>query len=251
MPHIFEPAVESLEKVPAPFHPFYKKDEAQGKFVMDPDIFGHLDNSGLRKALDTERTNAKEFGKIKDAWTKVGESPEAVLTKLQELQEAVTKKDGSAGAFEKYKQEVDALMKQKDLDNSAKLTKMQATLETYLVEAEAAKIIADAKGSPALLMPHIKGCAKVVEENGKYVVRVVDAEGEPRYAAATGAHMTLSDLVGELKAHAEFGKAFEPSGTQGGGMRPGSSGSPRSTVMDPSKLSSVDKIAAGLNQQTR
>lgn len=251
MPHIFEQTVEAIEKVPAPFQPFYKKDEATGKFAMDPDIFGHLDNSGLRKALDTERGNAKEFGKIKDAWAKVGESPEAVLTKLQELQEAVTKKDGSAGAFEKYKLEVDGIMKQKDADNATQLAKMRTTLETYLVDAEATKIIADAKGSPALLMPHIRGCAKVVEENGKYVVRVVDAEGEPRYAAATGAHMTLSDLVGELKAHAEFGKAFEASGTQGSGMRPGGAGSHKGTVVDPSKMSSVDKIAAGLNQQAR
>lgn len=247
MPHIFVPQVDSLDAVPAPFHGLYAKNDS-GKFVMDPETFKHVDPAGYQSALDKERKVAKEALKALEPWKALGDDPTKISEELTALKEQIAKGDKSAaGQFDKYKQEVTALHAQEIAKRDEANANMQRTLESYLVESEASRILAEAKGSPALLMPHIKGSVKVLSENGKYVVRVVDAEGDPRISAQTGNPLTLSELVNELKSHAEFGKAFEPSGTTGSGTRPGMAGTARNPG-DASKLSATEKIARGLNQ---
>jgi 2-oxoglutarate dehydrogenase complex dehydrogenase (E1) component-like enzyme len=52
---------------------------------------------------------------------------------------------------------------------------LSAALERRLIDAEATSAIAAAKGSPKVLLPHIKSHVKVVEEDGEFVVHVVDS----------------------------------------------------------------------------
>jgi hypothetical protein len=247
MPHIFKPQVDSLDAVPAPFQQHYKKTEA-GNFAMDPEVFELVNPTGFQTALDKERAAAKAAAKALEPWRGLGEDPNAIAAELNRLKEEVAKKDSTSGQFEKYKQEVAALHATQLAEKDKSVSAMQQSLESYLIEAEAGRILAEAKGSAALLMPHIKSSVKVFNEGGKYVVRVVDSEGDPRISAQTGTAMSIADLVNELKNHNEFGKAFDPSGTTGSGTRPGNAGTPR-TQVDASKLTPTEKIALALTRQ--
>jgi Skp family chaperone for outer membrane proteins len=248
MVFIFKKTVADVaSEVPAPLQPLYVKDEATGAFVLPDETFAHVDPAGYQSALDKERAAAKSATKALEPWKVLGDDPAKIQQDLQHLKEELAKKDTTAGQFEKFKTEVGTLHQQELSARDQKILAMQASLETHLVEAEATRELAAAHGSAALLMPQIQRSAKVINENGKYVVRIVDSEGDPRINAATGTYMTLSELVSELKGHAEFGKAFDATGQQGSGMRPGPAGNPRQQV-DVSKLSPVDKIARALSQ---
>lgn len=245
MPFIFKKQVTDINEVPVPLQSLYQRGDTG--YSLPDDVFQHVDPAGFQSALDKERKAAKEAAKALEPWKGLGEDPAAIQAEIAKLKEEAAKKDTSAGQFEKFKQEVAVLHQKEKEALLAQNQAMQASLESHMIESEATRILAEAKGSPALLMPHIKSSVKVLSENGKYVVRVVDSEGDPRISAQTGNPLTLSDLVTEMKGHAEFGKAFEPSGTTGSGTRPGNAGTPRNPG-DTSKLSATDKIALGLNR---
>lgn len=241
----FEQVVPDINSIPEPFRPLYKQTDAG--YEMPPEVFSHVDTSGLTKALETERTNARNYGKVLKEWGALGfESVEAAKTRFAELQEELGKRGTSEGAFEKFKQEAQVNLQKVQQEAEAREKKMQGTLVDYLVVGEAARVLAEEKGSNALLLPIIKSQTTVVEENGKYVVRVVDEQGDPRFSHSTNTYMSLSELVKSLKTHPEYGKAFEPSGPSAGGMRPGAAATHRAA--DPSKMSATDKIRAGLNE---
>jgi hypothetical protein len=85
------------------------------------------------------------------------------------------------------------------------------------VDAEAARELAEAKGSVKVLLPHVKAQTKVVEHDGQFSVVVVDAAGNPRIADGKGTPMTLKGLVAEMRDDAEYARAFDGSGSSGGG----------------------------------
>lgn len=219
MPHIFEKSVADLAKVPEPFQPFYT-DQGDGSFVMDDSLFSQLDHSTLHSALGKERKTASALKKDLEAFQTLGTNPAEIQAKLVEMQETLAKKDAHAGQFEKYKTELDRAKAEDLSKKDAEIAKMRGSLMEYLVNSEATRVLSEAKGSPDLLLPIIQKSAKVIEENGKYVVRIADAEGDPRYTSS-GSFMSLADLVAEMRSHPQYGKAFEPSGTSGSGMRPG------------------------------
>lgn len=219
---------------------------SDGKFILEDGVRKKLgDVTGLSSALDKERKNAKTAREMIAKWEALGETPEAIQTKLAELTEAATK--GGQANFDKLKQDLEKghlkALEVKDGEVGA----MRKTVEKYLVENAAITAITDAKGVPELLLPHVQKNVKVIAEGDGYVVRVVDADGDPR-GDGKGGFMTISHLVEEMKASTVFGRAFEATGGSGGGKPPGSggkgAGGGRQT--DPNKMSSMDKIAAGL-----
>lgn len=127
---------------------------------------------------------------------------------------------------------------------------LSAALERRLVDAEATAALAAAKGSPKVLLPHIKAHVKVVEENGEFVVQVVDGRGQPRVGDAKGNPMTIGQLVEELKADPDFARNFEGSGSSGGGASrstAGGGGAVRqiTSTNSPDFLANLADIAAG------
>ena len=76
--------------------------------------------------------------------------------------------------------------------------------------------IAAAKGSSALLLPHVRASVKVIEDNGDFKVQVVDTAGNPR-VNGKGEFLTIADLVSEMRQSDIFGRAFEATGTTGSG----------------------------------
>jgi hypothetical protein len=98
-----------------------------------------------------------------------------------------------------------------------RIATLQGALEKSLIEAHATAAIAAAKGVPELLLPHVMRQVKIVEENGNFVVRVLDAQGQPRIANVKGDPFTITNLVDEMKNNSIYGRAFEASGAGGSG----------------------------------
>lgn len=237
----FAHTLTSLDGVPAEFAGLYKAVEGGSGFSIHPDLKTHV--GGLVSALDKERKLNKTAKDGLLAWSALGETPDAVKTKLDELTESAA---GKAN-FDKLKLDMELahgkLLSAKD----AEVGKMRGTLEQYLVDAEATTALSEAKGAAALLLPHVRASVKVMEENGKYVVRIVDKDGDAR-GDGKGGFMTIKDLVSEMRHSETFGRAFEATGATGGG-KPSAGGKPGARETDRSKMSSIQKIAAGLTQR--
>jgi hypothetical protein len=101
----------------------------------------------------------------------------------------------------------------------------------------------------------VKTSGKFVEEDGKYLVRVVGKAGTPRMNA-NGEFLGIKDLVSEMKESDIFARAFEGSGTSGGGSpansapaRGGSFVLSRADAKDPMKYRAAREAAAKAGQE--
>lgn len=245
----FPLTLDAIDDVPQNFQTLYAKGD-DGKFSLHADLSKKLDVSGLTTALDKERKANKAAKDGLTAWTKLGlgETVEDATNKLKELTERATNGDGKAN-WDKLKADLEAGHAKVVSEKDKEVLGMRRTLEEHLVDKEAVTAITNLKGSAALLLPHVRSQVKVFEENGKYVVRVVDSDGDPR-GDGKGGFMGINDLVAEMKASDQFGRAFDASGTGGGGTPPGTK-KKEGTGAGREGMSSIDKIAAGLRAQSR
>ncbi len=238
----FASKLDSLDAVPDGFRGLYAKGD-DGSFIIHSDFSAHV--GGLTSALDKERKNNKVSGKSLADWLKLGESPDVVATKLTELTDAATKGAEGRTNWDKMRADLEAGHKVALLAKDREVGTMRGTLERHLVDNVAITALTDVKGSPALLLPHVRSQVKVFADGDNYIVRVVDKDGDPR-GDGKGGYMTIKDLVAEMRASADFGRAFEASGSTGGGKQPGSSKSQHVGGTGSASLSPVQKIALGL-----
>lgn len=140
--------------------------------------------------------------------------------------------------FEKKTREIEAIA-------DGKVSKMNTSLERYLIGQQVTAALAKHKGVVDLLLPAIRPLVKVVPENDDYVVRVVDSEGNVR-TDGKGGFLDVEGLVVELKKQPTYARAFESDAAGGSGARsPTREQSTRRTV-DPSSMSPTQKIKSGL-----
>lgn len=221
-----ELTVESLDGLSEALSSLYV--EREGKYHLD--VSGVEDTTGLKSALDKERRTARDATRAKDRWERLGKTPEEIEALLQANEQATEDKAAKAGEWDSLKSQLNerhaAELKTRDEANG----KMRTTLERYLVSAEATREIAAQKGSPDLLLPHVERQAKVIEEDGEFVVRIIDARGNVRIDAK-GDPLAIADLVAEMKKNETFGRAFEGSGLTGGGTPHGQGGGGASKSM--------------------
>lgn len=250
------PALDSVDTVPEAFRGAYVQGE-DGKFSVRPEVAGLASamdglNGALKKERDTNKTLKqqptatvvlKELG--------LGETVEAAQTSLTDLRAQLAAKAQVDPA--KIKSEIEATFQTERDGFKTQLTDMETTLVEHLVGNVAKSAIAEHKGNELFLMPHIEKSAKVVKDDatGKYVVRVVDGDGQFR-GDGKGGFMGVGDLVGEMKANKLFGGAFE-SEQQGGGGKPATPTSRQATQFQQQReqqqgRSSTDKIAGGLQR---
>lgn len=237
--------VEALDKVPADFQSFYV--EKDGKFTVD-DRFKNVAKSidGLNKTNKTLRGNDKTARDSIAAWSALGESPEAVTAMISDLNEKLAK--GEKINPEKIKEEVaksyDGKIKEKD----AKIEGLTGAVRKHLITSVATSAIAEAKGVPELLLPHIERQVKMVEDKGEFKVVVVDSDGETRYGSG-GSPLTIAELVSSMKADKVYGRAFESETPGGGGANPKGTQNPTKQPVKAEDMSSIDRISAGLKKR--
>ena len=194
--------IDKLDDVAEQYRDLYTKRESDGKFVLDAD--GVEDVSGLKAALETERSNQKKLAaKFKDL------DPDkyaAALKRIEDIERQEAEAEKNWKALEKQLLDRHAAeLKGRDDANGV----LRRALERHLVDSVATSAIAGAKGVPELLLPHVKGFTKVVEQDGEFVVQVVDSKGNQRIGDNKGTPMTIAQLVEEMKASPTYGRAFE------------------------------------------
>lgn len=217
--------VDAIDTIPEAQRSLYK--EANGKFTLDVD--GYEDPVNLKSALTKERDRAGAAEKQAKAWAALGKTPEEIQALVEAQAQAERDKLAKNGEWDKLK---DQIITQHKTELSKKDEAIQArekALEKYLVDAAAVTALAAAKGSAALLLPHVRAAVKVVEQNGEYVVRVLDKAGSPR-VNGKGEFLTIEDLVSEMRQSDEYGRAFDASGTTGGGAQGGGNASGAKTM---------------------
>lgn len=254
------PSVDALDKVPEHFRPLYKQGEG-GKYVLDESlkpVAGAIDglnkaNKTIRKTFDDFKKNTPDVRPWKNLATVLeldpdDATPELVQSAIEDLRTKAAGGDKSAKInLEKLKKDMEKATAAAINAKEAELGVMRGSLQKYLVDNAAVTSIAALKGVPELLLPHIRSATKVIQDGADFVVRVVDAQGDPR-GDGKGGFMTVADLVKEMKASPTFGRAFESEAPAGGGARPASRGGP-APVRQPgtgAERSATQKIADGL-----
>lgn len=251
----FSKPVENLESVPSQFRVLYKEKDGGGGFELkgDDNVKGAVEAIvGLNTALRAARAEAKAAkGSRVDLapLAEFGDNPaaiaEAVKGKLDQLTADLAKGKDAKLNLDKIKAEL-AEAHSKDLKTKEKrIEALTGQLYTHLVESTAAQAIAEAKGVPVLLLPFVKNRVKVVEEEGKLKVFVVDDAGDVRYSGVTGQPMSIKELIGEMKIDKQYGRLFESDAASGAGTPPNRQVVNRGAI-NKENMSAVDKIRAGL-----
>lgn len=249
--------VADLATVPDEFRPFYaEKSEGEG-FTLQNDnpivksavkVVGGL-NTALNAARAEAQANkgkAVDLSGLSDYGSNVEEIQAGVSSRVQELTEKLASTDEAKLDLNKVREDL-GKAHAKDIQRSAdRIAALEAQLYTLLVENTATSAIADAKGSPELLMPFIKNQVKVVEEDGAMNVYVVDKDGAQRFSGATQLPMTVDELVAEMKGNAQFGRLFDSEAPTGGGTLPAAG--PSRIQKPAADMTPQEKIASGLRK---
>lgn len=212
-------AVDSIDAIPETQRDLYK--ESNGKFVLDVD--GYEDPTNLKSALAKERKAAADAAKQVKSWQDLGKTPDEILALIDTASKAEAEKLTKGGEWDKLKEQITSQHKGELGKKDVEITTLRKRLESEMVDKTATSAIANAKGSTALLLPHVRASVRVIEEGGDFSVRVVDVAGNPR-VNSKGEFLSIADLVDEMRQSEVFGRAFEPSGTTGGGSHQSSGG---------------------------
>jgi hypothetical protein len=222
-----KPVVDTIDEVPETIRDEYKQGE-DGKFHLANFVPKDKveDVSGLKSALQKERENSRKAAKERDELkSTLGDDfdPEQYKTLKQQAAERALLDAERKGEWDKLRGQMTEAHA-KELDKRAK--REQTLIQTLTVERidkEAAMVCNELKGNATLLMPHIRGKTKLVEEDGTFLVRVLDEQGNPR-VNAEGKFLSIRDLVSEMQGQDIYAGAFAGTGNSGGGTPPGEGG---------------------------
>lgn len=238
--------VKELEKIPEHFRPLYAKDDSLGVFKLkteDPVVKGSVEAVvKLSRALKSERAITKDLKtKVVDLapLSEYGEVPEdiakTVRAKIEELQ-------GKKVDLEKIKGDIAKGFQSEITKRESKVKNLQDQLEALLVTNAIRQAVGDKAINPDLVIPFAKERVRVVDEDGKLAVRVVDATGDIRHTAS--GFMGIDELVTEMRSKPEFAVLFKSQAPSGSGAPSGASaGRPRQSD---ERLTPLEKINRGL-----
>ena len=232
----------------------YKADP-NGGFVLDviPKDGYELSNvTGLKTALETERTNARtlnervrQFGDIDPAVAR-----EAVA-KLDEIKNFDPDKKVSE-AIKVREQEIHRQWSGKVTAAETTNKALMAQLNAELVTRAAVQAISSAKGNVDLLLPHVTSQLQMSQQGDGFVVRVVGRDGRERVGGPNGEPMTIAQLVETMRSQDAFAPAFAAStsggaGASSGGKTSGGGTPPRAVKWNDSAAigANLEDIAAG------
>lgn len=249
----FAAKVKDVKSLPPEAQSLYTKGD-DGEYSLDPVMAKHLDVTPLASSLDKERKRSKELEKQLTGFKSLGlgDTPEEALAAINaEIEDA---DDGTARGDkkveklqemrQKLKAEFDDVLRKTVGEKDEALSKMQRSMHKHLVEKEAVSALAKHKGSADLLLPHVVGKLMLVEEDGEFVVRVKDKDGDPM-GDGRGGYKTVDAYVAEMRADERFARAFDATGKSGTGTRSSLTGGKGMPSGD-GQQSSVSKISMGL-----
>ena len=212
--------VDNLDSVPEGARSFYEQKD--GKFALK--VEGLEDVSGLKSALEKER----EAAKTAKAFKELGLSPEEIRELKAAREKADEDKAKAAGEWDKLREKLSGqhaaeLKKLQDQIAALEQSERGAVVKTGLMSALAE---AGATEEGLSLLPDIlQGRAKMENDNGKRVVKILDADGSPMLVK--GRDATFADLV--AAASEKYPSLFKATTKPGSGTQPGGNGAGRAT----------------------
>lgn len=259
-------AIASLDAVPDDLKHFYASGD--GGYRVTANMAGAAKRiNGLTGNLKTERTSktnanreagasrltSKGFTDLVAGISDLPEdkrNPEGLKAYLDDLATKATaggrKGEEAARALEAVKQEMNRSHTTALAAKDGELQGMQGSLFKYMVGDVANTALAEHKGNPLFLRPHIDKNTKVVKnDKGDYDVRVLDDKGEIRYNGE-GNPMTVPEYVAVLKKDDRFAAAFEGRVASGGGNQSSKKTNEKQGNAAGGEKSANDKIRDGL-----
>jgi len=222
--------VEKLEDVPEGARGAYVPDADGKHFRLDREDSGD-DAAALKRALARATADRKKYEVQLEQFKDF--DPER-YRQLLEADTAREKEEAEKkGHYEKLLKQREDAWKKDEEKYKGDLAESERELEIQLVDAEVSRLMGtpELKGFADPILAHlkVKHLVKVVKENGRRRVQILDADGDERVNAKTGAPLTLAELLHELRADAVWGRVFEGNGANGSDAAPqsGSRGTAR------------------------
>ena len=205
--------------------------EKDGKFILDVETvegFALEDVSGLKTALGKERTARENAERLTAAFKDIDPAKaKEALAKVEEWGNLDPSKEADKIANSKFEAAKAQLLEKHTGELTSRddrIGHLTKTMESLLIDQAATAALAEAKGSVDLLLPHVRAHTRVKEVDGKFVVEVVDKDGNAKIADSKGTPMDIKGLVAEMRQSDTFGRAFEGNGQSGTGKQPGNGG---------------------------
>jgi hypothetical protein len=218
-----EPVVDALDNVAEPLRPFYRKG-GDGKFnLITAESIDKLESTLAR--TKAEREEAKKRADAAKTWEGLGKTPEEIQELLAAEEQRALKDAEAKGEWDKIKQQIEANHAKELEKRDGILGRYRSALENRLIDAEATSAIAEMKGVPALLLPHVRDRVKVEEtDDGDFRAVVLTPDRKSPMLNSKNEPMSVKELVAAMREDETFGRAFDGSGHSGGGGQGGSGG---------------------------
>ena len=186
-------------------------------------------------AISTPEVLARLSGYVEKAKTPVLSKNTEVLGQLSDLKKQIndlggfdTLKTLSQQATDARRAQEEALAKSGDVEairkqaadaltaKDTELNTLKQSVVTEKVSSAVAKAVREAKGDADLMSPHIASRVQGVLEDGKVVIKVLDAAGQ-QMLNKDMKPASIADLVNEYKT--AFPRAFDADGKSGSGAK--------------------------------
>ena len=248
---------DKADEIPEDFRGLYSEGE-DGNLVLRSDDAGVSSAikavSSLYEALNKARSDAKnarnkqvDLSALSDYGTDVESIKAGVEAKISEIKEA---SKGKGDEIDRLVAKATDAAKAKHAEELAKkdmtVGKLTKALEhSQVVGAATSALSAAGAIDPDLALPHVRQHLKMHEDDdGNFGVMVVDESGDPRWNDH-GGHMSIEELVKDMKKSKKYASLFRSESHSGGGARPGRVGGGSGNNNGREK-SATSKIAAGL-----
>lgn len=198
--------IESLDDVQKEFQGLYVKDESTGIYRLD---------------LEQDPNANKEAEELRKERERLKAQNDRLLEEKKKEQEKARQAEEERARREKDVESLERTWKErhdKEVAEAQQRTNMlMNALESQMVNGVALRIATDVSDSPDLILPHIQSRLRATEENGRWVTRVVDVNGN-----ATA--MTIEELAEQIKAEKRFAPLIRGTKAAGGGANGGNGG---------------------------
>ncbi|ANL84668.1 hypothetical protein [Rhizobium phaseoli] len=213
-------SVDSLDDVSEAHRDLYA--EKDGKFVLAVD--GLEDNSGLKKALETERETRKKYEKDIKAWQRTGKSPDEIAELIAGAEEAERLKNEKEGNFDAILKQHQGRWDKEKADLASELEAARASERSAIINTSLMAALTKAGATEEgidLLPDRLSNRIKFDRDGDKRVINIVAADGvTPLAGSSKDGTATFDDLVKE--ALDKYPSLFKGSGAGGSGKQPDS-----------------------------
>lgn len=139
-------------------------------------------------------------------------------TALREAQaHAEEEKAKEAGRWDELRMQLTEKHNAQLADREKRESDLLRELQNTLIGTATLDAITKHRGNPQLLRPHVESQIKMVEEEGRFVTRVIDLQTKTERLADDGKPLTVAQLVEEMRHDETYAPLFEGSRAAGSG----------------------------------